>query len=497
MTALLIAPILLPLLFSTAALFLPAQKAAMRRGFVFITGGVFVGALALLGWSSHDGVHALQVGAWPAPFGITVAVDLFSALMLVVTTLISFMVAIYAQFHFDVDPEPTGYYPLLGVLLMGVNGAILTGDLFNLYVWIEVLLMASFVLLALGKSRAEIGGATKYVALNLISSSLFLAAAGLLYGMAGTLNMAELAQLIPKIIVPARQAIGLLLLAALAIKAAAFPFFMWLPAAYPTAPPVLSALFSGLLTKVGVYAMIRMFTLLFPLDDAYIQHVVLSIAGLSMVTGVLGALAQNHLRRLLSFHIVSQIGYMILGLGLFTEASLAAAIFYMLHNMVAKTNLILVSGAVRHLRRTEQLDRLGDLYRTHGGLAVVFLLSALSLAGVPPLAGFVAKLAIAQAAMAKGAAFLVTVALIVGMLTVMSMTKIWGEAFWKPQPSEHRAGAENQRLGATCMLPMAWLAGLTVAFGVGGQGLLTLCERAAAQLLDRSAYIQAVMGTTR
>jgi multicomponent Na+:H+ antiporter subunit D len=238
------------------------------------------------------------------------------------------MAVVYSFASIDVQRESFGYYPLLHILLMGVCGAFLTGDIFNLYVWFEVMLIASFVLLALGGERAQLEGAIKYVTLNLISSAFFLTAVGILYGMIGTLNMADLARQLSTVAQPGLvMTLAMLFFVAFGIKAALFPLFFWLPASYHTPPVIVSALFAGLLTKVGVYALVRVFTLLFIRDSSYIPTLILVVAGLTMVTGVLGAVAQNEIRRLLSFHIVSQIGYLLMGLGLFTPLVLAGTVF--------------------------------------------------------------------------------------------------------------------------------------------------------------------------
>ena len=267
-------------------------------------------------------------------------------------------VAVYSLGSIDAGREAHGYHPLFHVLLMGVSMAFLTGDLFNLYVAFEVMLMASFVLLALGGERAQLEGAVKYVTLNLLSSAVFLAAVGVLYGVAGTLNMADLALAVQRGTAPGLvTTLACLFLVAFGIKAAVFPLFFWLPASYHTPPVAVSALFAGLLTKVGVYALVRAFTLVFTGDTALTHGLILAVAVLTMVTGVLGAAAQFEFRRVLSFHIVSQIGYMVLGLGLFTPLALAGTVFYLIHHIVVKTNLFLVGGIVKRLGGTLELGQ--------------------------------------------------------------------------------------------------------------------------------------------
>jgi multicomponent Na+:H+ antiporter subunit D len=496
MKTLLVLPIVVPMLAAILSL-IAWRHRGLQRLLSAAAAVVLLGVgLALVAAVARGGVQAIQLGDWPAPFGITLVADMFSALMVAVTGVIAVAVGGYSLLTVDRERERYGYHPLVQMLLAGVCGAFLTGDLFNLYVWFEVMLMASFVLLALGGGRAQIEGAIKYVALNLIASALFLAAVGVLYGLAGTLNMADLAGRLSDTGRPGLvTAVAMLLLVAFGIKAAVFPLFFWLPASYHTPPAAVSALFAGLLTKVGVYALIRVFTLLFVEDVGYTHTLVLIIAGATMITGVLGAWAQHDFRRVLSFHIVSQIGYMIMGLGLFTRLALAGSVFYILHHIIVKTNLFLVSGAVQRLRGTGELSQLGGLYASRPVLAMLFLVPALSLAGMPPLSGFFAKLALVQAGLATEDYLMVGIALAVGLLTLLSMTKIWNEAFWKPAPDGATPGADAPPGGARLLWPIAALAAVTIAIGLGAEPLFSLATRAADQLLDREAYITAVLGT--
>jgi multicomponent Na+:H+ antiporter subunit D len=494
MSLILVLPLIIPLL--TAIVALLAQRSRLAQRWVSVLGAaaLLAAALALLAAVWRNGIQVAQIGAWPAPYGITLVADLFSAIMLVLAGLMGLAVAVYSLASMDAARERFGYYPLLHVLLMGVCGAFLTGDIFNLYVWFEVMLVASFVLVALGGQRAQLEGAVKYVTLNLISSALFLAAVGILYGVVGTLNMADLAVQTGRMAQPGLMiTLSILFLIAFGIKAATFPLFFWLPASYHTPPVAVSAIFAGLLTKVGVYALIRVFTLIFVQDVAFTHTLILVIAGLTMVTGVLGAVAQNSFRRILSFHIVSQIGYMLMGLALFTPLALAGAIFYIMHHIIVKTNLFLVSGVTQRLTGTDELKKLGGFYVAYPGLAVLFLIPALSLAGIPPLSGFWAKLTLIQAGLLTEQYVIVAVALGVSLLTLFSMTKIWGEVFWKPAPAG-LAGSAHHLGPVALLLPIVGLALLTVAIGLTVQPLFALATAAAEQLLNPATYIQAVLG---
>jgi multicomponent Na+:H+ antiporter subunit D len=498
----LVAPILIPL--ATAALSLLAWRSAAAQRWLGVAGAaaLLAAALALLSQVRTGGVAAVQMGDWPAPYGITLVADLLAAIMVVLAALTGLAVAVYSLANIDPEREAFGYYPLTHVLLAGVCGAFLTGDIFNLYVWFEVMLMASFVLLALGGRRAQLEGAIKYVTLNLISSAIFLTAVGILYGSVGTLNFADLHIQLQRLPQGLATTIGVLFLVVFGVKAAVFPLFFWLPASYHTPPAAVSAVFAGLLTKVGVYALIRVFTLLFVGDMARTHTLILWISAATMLTGVLGAVAQSEFRRVLSFHIVSQIGYMILGLGLFGVVgsprlaifALAGSVFYIMHHIIVKTNLFLISGIARRMLGTGELAAMGGLYRAAPGLSLAFLVAAMSLAGLPPLSGFFAKLALVQAGLAAGRYTVVAVALAVSLLTLLSMMKIWREAFWKPAPAD--APQPRARGGAppAMWLPVAGLAAITVAVGLAAGPMFNLALDAAAQLHDPAAYLEAVRG---
>jgi multicomponent Na+:H+ antiporter subunit D len=506
-TTLLVLPVALPL--ATAALSMVLWRSLLLQRILGITGGfaLLAVAIALLVGVDRLGPVAVQLGGWPAPFGITLVADLFSAIMVLLAGVIGAATFVYSAASVDTARQSFFYYPLLHILLAGVCGAFLTGDLFNLFVWFEVLLISSFVLMALGNERAQLEGALKYVTLNLVSSILFLMAVGLLYGLVGTLNMADLSIRLRQADRPGVvTAVSMLLLTSFGIKSAVFPLFSWLPASYHAPPFAISAIFAGLLTKVGVYAMIRVFTLLFTDDVEYTHTIILAIAGLTMVTGVLGAAAQNEFRRILSFHIISQVGYMILGLALFSTLALAGSVFYIAHHIIVKANLFFISGVVHRLRETSDLGRPGAIgvYAASPIIAMLFLVPAMSLAGMPPFSGFFAKLILARAGFEQGEYLIVAIALLVGLLTLFSMTKIWAAAFWKgPEaddsnhagpPDEPRNQPPRRPIPFGMLAPVIALALLTVLIGAAAGPVFDLSMRAAEQLMDPTVYQRAVFG---
>jgi len=497
MNIVLLLPVLVPFLTAVSAMLFWHNLAVQRR--INVVGAIahVVSGFVLLALVWRDGIQATQIGNWPAPFGITLVADLLSAIMVAMTGLMGLLVAVYSLGSIDRDREAFGYYPLLHTLLMGVSGAFLTGDMFNLYVWFEVMLIASFVLMALGGQREQLEGALKYVTINLLSSALFLTSVGILYSVTGTLNMADLARQVSsgRVDYGLTTVLAVLFLIAFGIKAGLFPLFFWLPASYHTPPIAITALFSALLTKVGVYALVRVFTLIFVQDVNYTHTLMLVIAGFTMVTGVLGAVAQTEVRRLLSFHIISQIGYLLMGLGLFSELALTGTIYFMVHVIFAKSALFLVSGIVRQVAGSYDLKHLGGLYRARPGLAVLFFLPAMALAGLPPFSGFWAKLTLVRAGLETSDYVIVGVSLVVSVLTLFSMTKIWAEAFWEDYPDGDPDTAFSPVTNRFSLLaPTVTLAALTLIMGIGAEPVLKLAQEAAAQLLDPTLYIRAVLG---
>jgi multicomponent Na+:H+ antiporter subunit D len=487
-------PVVIPLLSGALSLLVWRSHSLQRAVAVVGTGALLASAVFLMWRVGIDGIQVAEAGGWPAPFGIVLVADWLASLMVLLTGITGFAAACFSLPTTTRRMEHAGYYALLHVLLAGVVGAFLTGDVFNLFVWFEIMLLASFALLAMGGERAQMAGALKYVVLNLISSALFLTAIGLLYGLVGTLNMADLAVKVAQLESPERiTVVATLFMISFGIKAAAFPLFFWLPASYHTPPVAVSALFAGLLTKVGVYALYRFFTLIFTSDVAFTHEILKWVAVATMLSGVLGAAAQFEFRRILSFHIVSQIGYMILGLALYTPLAIAGGVFYLAHHIIVKANLFFISGATYHLRGSHDLARLGGLWKSHPWLGILFLIPALSLAGLPPLSGFWAKFIVIKASIELDEWLVVFVALLTGLLTLYSMMKIWMEAFWKPTPAE-TAELSGVRVPFPMMAVIVGLAVGTLLIGFFVEPVWQLAEAAALQLLDTDAYIEAVLG---
>lgn len=502
---LLILPLLIPLYGAIMCIFFWYRQTAQKVASLIMQLCQVGASIQLLLYIDEQGITSTQIGNWPAPFGITLVADLFSCLMVLAAALIGLALLIYSLRGLDVARQRFGYYPVVLLLQLGINGACLTGDLFNLFVWFELLLICSFVLISLGGTRAQLEGSIKYVTINILASSFLLLGIGVVYGLAGTLNMAELASLVrqPGVNQSMITMAGMFFLLAFGIKAAVFPLFFWLPASYHTPPIAISAFIGGLLTKVGVYAMIRTFTLIFAIDLSHSLPLIMLISGFTMVIGVLGAAAQNDFRKILSFHIVSQIGYMVMGLAIHTPLALAGSIFFIIHNILVKTNLFLISGVVAQRHGSFSLKNLGGVYLLQPVLALLFVISAFSLAGIPPFSGFWGKFMLAKAGLDTQQWGIVAASLAVSLITIFSMTKIWHEVFWKNKPEVAVASTvvpgdaaqspAEKRTQQLMYVPVIFLTGLILFIGLYAEPMLALSHRAAEQLLNSELYINAVM----
>ena len=479
MAALLVtAPLLVPLGTALVTL-LAAEQPRLQRALSLA--GVFAllaASLALLAQVESQGTVRVAFGGWEAPFGIEFAADRLGASMAVITAIMGAATLVF-QFS-DADPAPHSptLLPLVHALLAGVGGAFLTADLFNLYVWFEVMLIAAVGLLAHGAAPRHLDATLKYFVLNAVGTLLLLMAIAYLYGATGQLNFAALARA-----GQGADALRLLpfvaaLTVAFLVKSGAFPVYAWLPASYHTLPAPLAALFAALLTKVGVYAVLRLLGDLFTATPPVLFEALGWIAVGTMVFGVLGAAWHWDMRRILAFHIISQIGYMLLGIALASRDGTVGTIFYILHHIIVKANLFLIAAIVFRLAGSYDLRRCGGLYALRPWLGVLFLIPALSLVGIPPLSGFWAKLIVVREALLQGQFVWAAAALLVGFLTLYSMMKIWFEAFWKKHPDADWQLPAGARLAPAYAATIA-LAALTVAIGLFPEPLAQFAQQAA------------------
>lgn len=438
MTVLVPLVVLIPLASAALALAVPGHR-RLQQGITLVSlSSVLVLSCALMWIVDSQGVLIMEVGGWAAPFGIALVVDRVSALMLAVSSVVLLAVFLFSigqgLADGDEDTPVSIYYPTYLVLGAGVFNAFIAGDLFNLYVGFEILLVASYVLITLGGTAQRIRAGVTYVVVSLVSSILFLASIALIYGATGTVNMAQLTLRIAELPSEMQLLLNLALLIAFGIKAAVFPLSFWLPDSYPTAPAPVTAVFAGLLTKVGVYAIIRSQTQLFP--NSSVDLVLLIVAGLTLLVGILGAVSQLDIKRLLSFTLISHIGYMIFGIGMANAAGFSATIFYIAHHIIVQTTLFLAVGLIERHGGTTSLSGLGGMLRTAPVIAVLFFIPMLNLGGIPPFSGFIGKLGLFTVAAEQATPatyWLMGVGALVSLLTLYALARAWVFAFWRPR----------------------------------------------------------------
>ncbi|WP_232662374.1 Na+/H+ antiporter subunit D [Pseudonocardia sp. TRM90224] len=505
MSALLALPVLLPML-GAALTVLAGRSAALQRaiGIVTLTAVAVIAAVLLVN-ADAGGPIVAELGGWAPPVGIALVADRLSALLLLVSTLVTLAVLVYAIDQRIVDygrgAASTTFHPMYLMLCAGVSLAYLTGDLFTLFVAFELMLTASYVLITRRTSAIRIRASMTYVTVSLMSSLLFLTAIAMVYAATGTVNLADIAGRIDTVPPGLRTVLGLMLLVVFGIKAAIVPLHFWLPDSYPNAPGPVAALFAGLLTKVSFYALLRTQTLLFSREEPWTLMLVLAVA--TMLVGALGALAQNDINRLLSFLLVSHIGFMLFGLAVFDAASVSGAALYAAHHITVLATLFLVSGLITRRTGTVALDQMGGLAKVSPALAALFAIPAMTLAGLPPTAGFVAKLALLQAGVAAGPwpTVVAGVVVVASLLTLYALVRVWVRVFWgEPKPPIPDDDPDDEVIVGTARtsVPMytatAGLVAVSLAIAVFAGPLSEVTGRAGTDLLDGGPYRSAVLG---
>ncbi|QPC87180.1 Na+/H+ antiporter subunit D [Mesorhizobium sp. NBSH29] len=487
-----VAPVAVPILFG--ALLLMFRHETRSHALIALAGlAITVGStVALLSRVLGEGPLAMTMGRWLPPFGISFTADALGAAFALVASAIALICALFAARDISATGRRYGFYPFLMLMMAGVNGAFLTGDVFNLYVWFEVFLISSFGLLILGSERDQIDGATKYAILNLVGTTLFLIGTGYLYGTFGTLNMADIARKVDGL----RGTGPLMTLAALyflafAMKAAAFPVNFWLPASYHTPRIVIAALFGGLLTKIGIYALLRVFVMLFPVERAELSTVIGLVAAATMIIGILGALAQSDTRRIFGFVVISGVGVMLAGVALGGAAGTSGAILYAVHSMLVMTALYLLAGLMREVGGSFSLHELSGLYKASPLLAGIALLLVFSISGLPPGSGLWPKVVLVKAALDGNQWWLALAILATGLLTTITMGRVFALAFWR----EKAALKPEGETGPLTTLGGVSLIALTLpllVLGVYPEPFIRMADIAAAGLIDSSTYINTV-----
>ncbi|MGI6469392.1 MAG: Na+/H+ antiporter subunit D [Syntrophomonadaceae bacterium] len=490
MNNLIIGPIIIPVIIGLVLVVFKNNLGLHRYLSLFAT--VLIGLLAvlLLKQISTGGIQVLYLGGWEAPFGITLAADTFAVLLVLTTAIVTFCCLWYAFSSIGAEREQHYFYPLCLFLIAGVNGSFLTGDIFNLFVCFEVMLVASYVLISLGGTRMQLIESIKYVLINMISSFLFLVAVAYLYAITGTLNLAHLSIRVAQ----SGQdglltVVSLLFLIVFSLKAALFLFY-WLPGSYSAPPTAIAAIFAALLTKVGVYAMVRLFSLVFYHDPGTTHLFIGALAAASMVLGALGAVAYDDIKKIITYNVVISIGFVLAGFASFSLVGIRGMVYYLLHDMIVKALLFLSAGTVIHLTGTAKIRKVSGLIRLHPQLGWMFFIAALSVSGIPPLSGFIGKVFVTAGVFHSAYYWLGGIGLFTSLMVLYSVMKIFMNVFW----GHTNLTAETEKGTTQGLLPpIVALTALTIALGLGAEGIHSFVDLAVDGLLNPNLYIDAVL----
>ncbi|MDM5230052.1 Na+/H+ antiporter subunit D [Lysinibacillus pakistanensis] len=488
----LLLPIIIPFFFGMILMFGQKNLKYQRTFSLLGIGIALISAISLLIKVKNDGIQKVTFGNWPVPFGITMVSDMVSVLLVTTTLLIAFFVVWYGFGSITKERERFFYYPGIMFILTGVNGAFTTGDIFNLFVFFEVLLMASYLLIVLGGEKGQLKGSIKYILINVISSALFVITVAFLYSVVGTLNMADIAVKIAEVNQPGIvTVIAVLFLMVFGLKAAIFPLYFWLPTSYASAPIPVLTLFGALLTKVGIYAITRTYTLFFVHDLSYTHDLLMALAIATIIAGCIGALAYFDIKLIIIYNIVIAVGVILFGVSQMNEASLKGAMFYLVHDMLIKAALFMLIGIIIYITGTSDLRKMGGLMKKYPALGWFYLIAAFGLAGIPPLSGFVGKLLIAQGGFEAGSMWSSIFILASSLLVLLSVIRIFLYAFWGEEKAT--TGTVDKKVYKTLFVPTVLLVLITVAYGVGAEWITPFMDDAAKLLYDPSIYIDAVM----
>lgn len=492
-------PLIVHLFFSIVLMFF-WKNIKIQKILTIIGNFIALGAAILVFvFTWENGTHVVNAGNWDAPFGVVFVGDMLSATLILLTGISGLAVSIFSIVSVINARLRFGFFSVYHFLLLGLNGAFLTGDVFNLYVWFEIIIISSFVLISIGGEKNQLEGAIKYFTLNFFGSLIFLTALGVIYGLTGSLNMADIALKIKDIDSQVLIDISaVLFLTAFSIKSAVFPLNFWLPASYHTPPSAVSAIFSGLLTKVGVYALLRMMTLIFPQDE-FLLNLLLILSVLTIISGSFGAVIQNNIKKVFSYLIICHIGFMIGGLGIFNVVAISGVIFYLIHDIIVKTNLFLIGGLIYRLKATTNMKKIGGLYHFYPKMSLLIIVVLFSLVGVPPLSGFWPKISLFLSSYNEGHFWYLGALILGSFITLVVVAKIWSEAFWKKQPElniKKKFIPFDQLFSIQkwqFVTPIVILAVISLYIGFGAEHIQTLSMRIANDIFDSQNYIDAVL----
>lgn len=490
MSNMIVLPLIVPVITAILLVFLREHIILQRIISVITLCFVVLISIVLLLAIQEQGVLRIDFSGWGPPFGILFVADSFAVLLVLVANIVAVICVLYALFTIGSSYEKMYFYPFVLLMVAGVNGSFLTGDIFNLFVCFEVMLLASYALISLGGDKIQLREALKYVLINIVASWIFLVALAFLYGTVGTLNMAHISVRVMEAGAdPVITTVALIFLIVFSLKAGLLLFF-WLPGSYSVPPTAIAALFAALLTKVGIYALIRTFTLLFP-NNPEVTHVALGImAGLTIIAGCMGALAGRDVRTIASYNVLIGVGFIVAGLAIGTESALQGVTYYLMHDMVAKAMLFLAVGMMIYVTGETLIDNMSGLIRNYPLFGWLFFIVMCSLAGIPPLSGFLGKVLIGQGAIEGGNFILLGLGFLSSLIVLYSLLRIFLSSFF----GETIISLEDEKpLPKRIVLPLALLAVCTIGLGIGAEWMAPFVTDAAETLYTPSIYIDAVL----
>lgn len=491
MNNVIVLPLLIPLVTAVILIF-SSKYVRVQRWISAVSIAVnLLVALFIVSQVNNEGIQTLHMGGWQPPYGIVFVADMLAALLVLTTLIVAAACLFYSFRSIGEEREKHYFYAFFQFLLAGVIGSFLTGDLFNLFVCFEVMLIASYALIVLGGTKRQLRETLKYMLINIISSTLFVAAVAYLYGTVGTLNMAHLSLRVAEVQQDGiLSVIGLLFLIVFALKAGLFLFF-WLPGSYSAPPAAVTALFGALLTKVGLYAIIRTFTLIFYHDTGGIHAVIGWMAAATIILGSLGAVAYKDLGRILNYNIIISVGFIAFGIATASSDSLNGAVFYLMHDMIAKALLFILGGIIIASAGVNKLSDMGGLMKRHPLVGWMFFIVALALVGIPPLSGFLGKVLIVRGGLSGGHYVLTGLALASSLAVLYSLIKVFMGAFWGESPRLQES--KPVRIHKTAYAAAIGLTVMVIVLGVGSEWIYSYTSQAGAVLSDPSLYINAVL----
>lgn len=490
MSNMIVLPLIVPVITAILLVFLKEHVMLQRIISLLTLSFIIIISIILLVEIQEQGVMRIDFSGWAPPFGISFVADSFATLLVLVANLVALICMLYAIFTMELRYEKMYFYSFTLLMVAGVNGSFLTGDIFNLFVCFEVMLLASYALISLGGEKIQLREALKYVLINIVASWVFLVALAFLYGTVGTLNMAHISvRAMEAGANPLITTVALIFLIVFSLKAGLLLFF-WLPGSYSVPPTAIAALFAALLTKVGIYALVRSFTLLFP-NNTEVTHTALGImAGITIIAGCIGALSSRDVRTIASYNVLIGVGFIIVGLAVGTESALQGVIYYLMHDMVVKAMLFLAVGMMIYVTGETVIDKMSGLIRNYPFFGWLFFIAMCSLAGIPPLSGFLGKVLIGQGAIEGGHFVLLGLGFFSSLIVLYSLLRIFLSSFF----GETIISLEDEKpLPKRILLPLTLLAACTIGLGIGAEKLAPFVTDAAETLYTPSIYIDAVL----